>query len=112
MDQYSTPQSGITIGEDAELIAEKVFVGLHGQSSAHVVDGGQVSSDLLEIGYWQPGYGSLEIIGPDSMWTVSGECRIGDDGSGFLQIRESGSLVCGSSGLSTGSQTHGGAARL
>jgi len=67
-------------------------IGRAGSGTMTVLDGAQVTSNALEIGYNTTGAGTLTVSGIGSSWTNTTAIRVGNEGTGTLNIT-SGAVV-------------------
>jgi len=61
-------------------------IGRAGVGTMSVLNGAQITSDGLEIGYNQTGAGALTVSGFGSSWTIANLLRVGNEGTGTLNI--------------------------
>ncbi|MCH8344172.1 MAG: VCBS repeat-containing protein [Planctomycetes bacterium] len=84
------------------------FVGLTGQGTLTVENGGLVSSVLATfIGRFEGSSGEATVSGPGSIWTSGGTFTIGDEGQGILNVQDGGQvsapqIVIGANGVVNG----------
>lgn len=61
-------------------------IGRAGSGTMTVLDGAQVTSNALELGYNPTGAGTLTVAGIGSSWTSATLLRVGNEGTGTLNI--------------------------
>lgn len=77
-------------GPDAELITRRNFaVGEYGKGTLVVSDGGTVSNDVHAfVGVASGSFGTANVRGAGSGWTVKNQLSIGYDGTGTLSVSD------------------------
>ena len=83
-----------------------VIVGLEGNGTLSITDGGVVSSDDGLIGYSSGSTGTVTVDGTGSTWINDGPLTVGEEGNGTLNIINGGVVInssFGHIGISSGS---------
>ena len=94
-----------------------IHVGLNGQGTLNIGDGGKVTSAQSHLGYNAGSTGIATVTGADSLWQASGYIRVGEYGQGTLNIADGGKVSSAQNSIgyyagSTGSVTVTGAGSL
>ena len=67
-----------------------LFVGYYGAGNLVITDGGTVSNNFSELGYWSGSTGTVTVSGEAAKWTNNGSLFIGNEGDGQLNITDGG----------------------